>query len=144
MAELHQVDINWMEDITFEASADAHTITLDAAIESGGNDKGFRPKKLLLSALGGCTAVDVVLILRKMNVDMESFRIEVVGQLTDTHPKVYSSILLKYYFTGKNLDKSKLNRAIELSQEKYCGVTAMLKNSIDISYQIIVQESVQE
>lgn len=141
MADIHQVDIKWMEDITFEATADSHTITVDASREVGGNDRGFRPKKLLLSALGGCTAVDVVLILKKMKVDLQSLNIEVEGKLTDTPPKVYSSIILKYHFVGKDLDKEKLTRAIELSQEKYCGVTAMLKKSTDISYQIFITES---
>jgi putative redox protein len=75
-----------------------------------------------------------------MKVEIESLRIAVEGRLTDVHPKVYHTIVLKYIFKGKDLDRTKLTRAIELSQEKYCGVTAMLRTSVEIDYEIIIEE----
>lgn len=137
---VHQIDIDWIEGLEFRAKTDKHEITIDAPFEAGGEDKGIRPKMLLLASLGGCTAVDVVLILQKMKINITSLKIGVEGKLTETHPKIYESIILKYNFSGENLDYSKLQRAIELSQEKYCGVTAMLRNTVNISYEIIIED----
>lgn len=136
---IHNVDIDWIGGVAFNASADKHSITIDAPFESGGEDKGIRPKMLILASLGGCTGVDVVLILQKMKVSLTGLKITVEGKLTEHHPKVYESIILKYIFSGKDLERLKLQKAIELSQEKYCGVTAMLRNSVKISYEIIIE-----
>lgn len=135
----HNLQVNWIDGVSFNVNADSHNIIIDAPIDAGGEDKGIRPKMLVLAALGGCTGVDIVSILQKMKVTLNSFKIAVEGNLTETHPKVYESIVLKYIFSGHELDKSKLQKAIELSQEKYCGVTAMLKNSVKISYEIIIE-----
>jgi putative redox protein len=135
----HEVSINWLEGVAFESTGDGHSITIDAPFEAGGQNKGIRPKMLLLASLGGCTAVDVVLILQKMKVKLTNMRIMVEGKLTEAHPKVYESIVVKYHFSGEDLDITKLQKAIDLSQEKYCGVTAMLRNSVKISYQIIIE-----
>ncbi len=136
----HEVTINWLDGVAFTSEADGHSITIDAPFEAGGQNRGIRPKMLILASLGGCTGVDVVLILQKMKVKLTSLRIAVEGKLTEHHPKVYETILVKYYFTGEDLDIAKLEKAIDLSQEKYCGVTAMLRNSVKISYQIIVND----
>lgn len=136
----HQVDIKWIDGVAFSAEGDGHSITIDAPFESGGENKGIRPKMLILAGLGGCTAVDIVLILKKMQQNLTDLRIAVEGKLTEHHPKVYETIVLKYIFKGKDLDRAKLQKAIELSQEKYCGVTAMLRNSVKISYEIIIEE----
>lgn len=137
----HEVNIEWAGGVAFESSSAQHKIMIDAPFEAGGEDKGIRPKMLLLASLGGCTGVDVVLILQKMKVSFDSLRIAVEGRLTEKHPKVYDCILLKYYFKGTNLEREKLQRAIELSQEKYCGVTAMLRNSVNITYEIFIEAS---
>lgn len=139
----HQVDINWIDGVAFSAEGDGHRLIIDAPFESGGENKGIRPKMLILAGLGGCTAVDIVLILKKMQQSITGLHITVEGKLTEHHPKVYESIVLKYIFRGKDLDREKLLKAIELSQEKYCGVTAMLRNSVNISYEIVIEEQQQ-
>jgi putative redox protein len=130
------INVKWVEDMSFETSINDHPLILDAASEAGGNNKGPRPKPLLMVSLAGCTAMDVVSILKKMKVDIKSFNIQVEADITDEHPKRYTSVNLIYEFGGKDLPLDKIKHAIELSQEKYCGVNATLKNAIDISYEI--------
>lgn len=136
----NKVDINWMEDMAFEATVNDHKIILDAVEAVGGKDRGPRPKPLLLLSLGGCTGMDVVSMLKKMRVEYEALNIEVEGDLTDEHPKVYHSITIIYRFKGKDLPMEKLEKAISLSQERYCGVTAMLAKAAKIDYKIIVED----
>lgn len=136
----HHVDINWLDGVAFNAHADDHSLIIDAPFEAGGENKGIRPKMLLLASLGGCTGVDVVLILKKMKVNLKDLRISVEGHLTENHPRIYETINIKYIFRGYDLDRDKLKKAIDLSQEKYCGVTAMLKNTVKIDYEIVIEE----
>ncbi|HLO91804.1 MAG: OsmC family protein [Chloroflexota bacterium] len=137
---IHQVDINWIDGLAFNAHADDHSIVIDAPFEAGGQNRGIRPKMLVLASLGGCTGVDIILILKKMKVNLKDLKISVEGKLTDNHPKIYETITLKYIFKGYGLDLSKLEKAIQLSQEKYCGVTAMLEKSVKIDYKIVIEE----
>jgi putative redox protein len=130
------INVKWTGDMAFEAMIDEHRILLDARPEVGGNNKGPRPKSLLMVSLAGCTGMDVISILKKMKVEVTGFHIRVIGDLTEEHPKRYTSLKLVYEFTGINLPLDKLQRAIELSQEKYCGVTATLKGAVDMSYEI--------
>jgi len=89
--------------------------------------------------LGGCTGMDVVSMLKKMRVEFESLNIEVEGELTDEHPKVYHTITINYIFKGKGLPMEKLEKAVNLSQDRYCGVTAMLNPAAKIEHKIIVE-----
>ncbi|HPT79295.1 MAG TPA: OsmC family protein [Candidatus Atribacteria bacterium] len=100
---------------------------------------GPSPKKLLLAGLIGCTGIDVVSILKKMQVEPESLAIEAEAESSNEHPKVYTSIKLTFKFTGDNLPIDKLEKAVSLSQEKYCGVAAMLKKTAPIEYKVVVQ-----
>ncbi|HLN53416.1 MAG TPA: OsmC family protein [Lentimicrobium sp.] len=134
----HNIEINWLDGVAFTVEGDGNKIITDSPVEAGGGNRGIRPKMLLLASLGSCTAVDIVVIARKMQMNLKKLKIEVEGNLTETHPKVYESIVLKYIFTGEGLIREKLIKAIDLSQGKYCGVTAMLKNSVDISYEVII------
>ncbi|HAH59797.1 MAG: OsmC family protein [Lentimicrobium sp.] len=135
----HQVNMHWAGKMAFEASAARHTIRIDVDEEKGGEDSGFRPKMLSLASLGGCTGMDVISILKKMKVEPREFSIEVEGELSDDLPQIYNNIHLKYIFRGDSLPEDKLNKAITLSQEKYCGVTAMLKHASHITWEIINQ-----
>ncbi len=126
--------------MAFEATVNGHKIMIDAAGEVGGNDRGPRPKPMLLLALGGCTGMDVVSILKKMRVEFDGLNIEVEGELTEEHPKVYHTLTLVYKFKGKGLDMDKLEKAVSLSQERYCGVTAMLNKAARIDHRIEVEE----
>ena len=125
--------------MAFEIEQDGHTFVVDADASVGGADRGPRPKALLLSGLAGCTGMDVASILSKMKMPYDTMKIEIDANLTDEHPRVYDSIHLKYILTGGNLDRGKIEKAITLSQEKYCGVTAMLAKVADISYELIIE-----
>jgi len=129
--------VTWTSGMSFKSEQDGHDIILDASKEFGGTDSGARPKTLLLSALGGCTAMDVVSILNKMRVDFTGLKIHVSAELTEEHPKVFKLIHLKYVFSGNDLPKDKLEKAVTLSQEKYCGVSAMLIKACPITYEIV-------
>ncbi len=125
--------------MAFEATVDGHKIMIDAVEAVGGKDRGPRPKPLLLLSLGGCTGMDVVSILKKMRVEFEGLNIEVEGDLTEEHPKVYQTLTLVYKFKGKDLPLDKLEKAVSLSQERYCGVTAMLNKAAKIDHRIEVE-----
>lgn len=134
------VHVKWAGNMAFEANADNFGIMLDAKPEDGGLNKGPRPKQLLMVSLAGCTSMDVISILRKMQIRPESFNTFVEGELAEEHPKRYMSMHIVYEFRGKDLPYDKLKRAVELSQEKYCGVSATLKKAIELTYEIRITE----
>lgn len=136
----NKVTLNWTEEMSFDAHVNDHKIILDAAEAVGGKDRGPRPKPLMLVSLGGCTAMDVTSILKKMRVDYEALNIEVEGELTEEHPKYYHTLFIRYKFKGKDLPMDKLEKAVSLSQERYCGVTAMLEKAAEVKHEIIVEE----
>ena len=125
--------------MSFDAEVNGFNIKLDAAEAVGGKNKGPRPKPLLLVSLGGCTAMDVVSILKKMRVEYDTFNMEINADMTDEHPKYYHTIHLKYIFSGKDLPMAKLEKAVDLSQERYCGVSAMLGKVAKIQTEIVVE-----
>jgi len=127
-------------NMAFEMDLDGHTLITDATPEVGGEDLGPRPKVLLLAGLIGCTGIDVVSILNKMKVKPDDFNIEVKAEESEEHPKVYTKIHLVYLFKGKDLPQDKIERAVSLSQEKYCGVSAMLDKAAPITYEIKIEE----
>jgi putative redox protein len=130
------VDVHWTNDTVFEADVYGHKITMDLDIESGGQNKGPKPKPLLLVALAGCTGMDVVSILKKMRVEPDYFNIKAEGDVTEEHPKHYTRIHLVYEFQGKDLPMDKLEKAISLSQEKYCGISETLRKTVTITSEI--------
>ena len=136
----HNVNTSWVGKMKFDSEVSGHHIILDAAEEVGGENAGPRPKELMLSALEGCTGMDVVSILKKMKVELDAFDIKIEADLTEEHPKVYSKMHIIYQFKGKDLDMEKLQKAIRLSQENYCGVSAMYRKAMEVSYEIIVND----
>ncbi len=135
----NNIECKWLGGMAFESDINSHKIILDAEIEVGGENKGAAPKKLLLAGLAGCTGMDVISILKKMRVEPTYFNVSVDGELTEEHPKIYNRIHLVYTFKGENLPIDKIEKAINLSQERYCGVTAMLLKSSEITHEIILQ-----
>jgi putative redox protein len=133
---IHESILKWTGEMAFETELDGHKLTIDAADEAGGHNAGMRPKKLMLTALAGCTGMDVISILKKMKIVPVEFNVLVDGKVTEDHPKQYESMHIVYEFKGDNLPMDKLIKAIELSQEKYCGVSALYKKAIKISYEI--------
>lgn len=130
------VDVTWKNNMLFEAFIGDHKILLDAGIESGGENKGPRPKPFMLVALGGCTGMDIVSILKKMRVNYDYFNVRVEGDLTEEHPKHFYSINIIYEFKGNDIDLSKVDKAINLSMERYCGVSAVYKKALNLTYEI--------
>ncbi len=135
------ITAKWLGNLAFEGSVGGHKITIDAGRSGGGEDRGARPKSLMLLALAGCTGIDVISILKKMRVEVENLNITVEGNLTEEYPKYYHSMHVIYEFTGKNLPPDKLQKAVELSEEKYCGVSAVYKKAVKMTSEIKIIES---
>ena len=141
MAE-HKAVLKQLQGMTLLGKADSnHWVTMDGPENFGGSNGAIRPKELLLLGLGGCTASDVTAILQKKRVKVDDFEIQISAESTETHPKVYTKINLEYIFTGKDIKEKDVERAIELSQTTYCGVTAMLEKSIEITHSFTIKES---
>ncbi len=141
MAEKHVIKTEWKGNLAFEADVNGHKVIMDATEEAGGENSGPSPKKLQLVALSGCTGMDVVSILKKMRVEIEKCNIEVQGDVTEEHPKQYSKMHVIYEFTGKNLPLDKLEKAVGMSEEKYCGVGALYRKAIEVTSEIRIVES---
>ncbi len=130
------IELNWLDQMSFEAQIDQYKITIDALPQNGGQEKGPRPKPLMMVALAGCTAMDVVGILKKMRLEVEAFHITVEGETRDEFPKDFLSMHVIYHFKGKDLPLEKLEKAVELSRDKYCGATVTLARAIPITHEI--------
>jgi putative redox protein len=137
----HTVKTSWLGKMAFEAKVNDLPVLIDSTAEFGGENKGPRPKELLLASVSGCTGMDVVSILKKMQIELESFNMEVEADITEEHPKHYTKMHLIYEFKGKNLDRAKLEKAVTLSQDKYCGVSYMFKKFLEFTYEIRIIES---
>lgn len=132
--------VKQVKGITFVGKTDSnHWITMDGPEEFGGSNAGIRPKELILISLAGCTGSDVASILSKKRVKLDGFEMNITADVAEEHPQVFTKIHLEYVFYGKNLPVKELERAIELSQTKYCSVTAMLQKAMPIehSYRIV-------
>jgi putative redox protein len=130
------VNVEWIEKMHFVGDIDGFKIDVDASVESGGENSAPRPKPLMMVALGGCTGMDVVSILKKMQVNFTGLNIRLEGTTSEEHPKRYTAMKIIYELKGENLPIDKINRAIELSQEKYCGVLAVYKEVMDITTEV--------
>jgi putative redox protein len=131
--------LEWNENMKFTAyTPSGHEVTLDSAVNSGGDDSAARPMELLLVSLVGCTAMDVISILKKMKASPESFHVEVEYERAPEHPKIYTKIHLKYIFKNAP-SREKAKKAVELSQNKYCSVSAMLKKASNVSYELVFE-----
>lgn len=124
--------------MSFDAHIDDFTIKIDTTNEMGGNNAGASPKKLLLAGLAGCSGMDVVTILKKMQQPLSWFNIKVDAIVANDHPKIYTNIRIEYQFKQSDgLDCEKVSRAVQLSQDTYCGVAAMLRKSSDLEFSIV-------
>lgn len=132
-----KVIANWKEALAFDVVSDnGHHITLDTTIENGSLNSGMSPKKLVLAGLCGCSGMDVVDILRKMKVPFTKVEVAAEAEQSDEHPKVFTKIEMVYRADVAHEQVDQLNRAVALSQEKYCGVSAMLEKNCPITYRI--------
>jgi len=132
--------VKQLQGLTFSAKTSSnHWVMMDGPEDFGGSNAAIRPKELLLVALGGCTGSDVASILQKKRIQVDNFEMNITADSTDDHPKVYTKMHVEYVFHGKEIKEKDVERAIELSQTKYCGVTAMFEKAMEIthSYKIV-------
>ena len=134
------VHVNWVEGMSFEVEVGGYKIMIDSEPESGGIHKGPKPKPLMMVALAGCTGMDVVALLRKMRVDFEAINITVEGDLAEEHPRKFNKMHVIFEIKGKNLDLTKIEKALALSKDKYCGVSASYKDIMELTYEIRMVE----
>lgn len=133
------VVVNWIGSKQFEATnEEGAQFKMDAKKKSGGSGDYASPTDHLLAATAGCTGIDIVSILEKMRQPIRALRIEVEGTQEENHPKYFSSIMLRYILEGDNIDRAKVEQAVELSQDKYCSVRASLTEKCKVSTEIVI------
>jgi len=135
------ITTRWLNDLAFEAEVDGHKLYMDSSMEHGGKNTGPRPKPLMMVALAGCTGMDVVSILKKMKMDFEDFSVEAEGDVTEDHPKRFEGMKLIYRIKGKNIKRSNVEKAVNLSKTRYCGVSANYEKAFRITHEIIIEET---
>ncbi|MBK5210320.1 MAG: OsmC family protein [Flavobacteriaceae bacterium] len=133
---INKIEVSWKGEMLFESVAPEGSVMIDAAEESGGQGKGLRPKAMMLTSLAGCTAMDVASLLKKMRAEVEDFKIEVEANLTDEHPKFYDKVKVTYRFYDKDFQKDKIEKAVNLSVERYCGVIHMFRQFAEVTTEI--------
>jgi len=133
----HEISCEWKSDMAFTAKVGGHHIPLDADESVGGKNSGPMPKPLLLVSLAGCTGMDVISILKKMREPVSYFNVRVQGDLTEEHPKTYTAVKIIYEFKASDgLKDENVRKAIALSQDRYCGVSALLKKAIPVDFEV--------
>ena len=134
--EKEVVNTKWLNNMSFETEINGHKIVIDADSDVGGDDLGPRPKPFMLAALGGCTGMDVVSILKKMRVEIKSLNVKVEGSLTEEHPRHFYKMHVIYEIEGENLPMEKVKKAVSLSEDRYCGVSAVYKEALELTSEI--------
>ncbi len=132
----HIVNTSWKGNMLFDSNVSGHSVMMDSTPAGGGEDKGSRPKELMLAALAGCSGMDVVSILKKMRVEFTGLNIRIEANVTAEHPKHYDRMHVIYEFTGNGLPIDQLTKAVELSQNRYCGVAFVYKKAMEMTYEI--------
>ena len=132
----HQVTTKWLGNRTFESTNPGGMIKIDSDTEFGGNNDGLRPKAMMLASLAGCSGIDIASLVEKMRAEIDTFTIDVEGDLTEEHPKFYHTVRVAYNFFGNDLDQTKLQKIVDLSVEKYCGVMEMFRHFAKIEVKI--------
>ncbi len=133
----HEASIRWAGRMTFVGRAGSnHLLPMDSGPDFGGDSSATKPMELLLLGLGGCTGMDIVPLLKKMRQEVTGVELNITAERTEEHPRVYSRIDIEYVVAGRGLEEEKVKRAVELSQERYCSVSAMLKKACPVNYTI--------
>lgn len=134
------ISAKWLNGLAFEAEVDGHKIYMDSAQEHGGKNTGPRPKPLMMVALAGCTGMDVAAVLKKMKEEVEELTIEVEGDVTEEHPKRFEGMKVIYRVKGKGINRKNVEKAVNLSVTRYCGVSANYAEAFPITHEIIIEE----
>ena len=130
------ISLEWNEGMSFVADVAGYKIAIDSDPEFGGQDKGPKPKPLMMVALAGCTGMDLVSLMNKMRIEYDSLNIIIEGDLTEEHPKHFTKMKVIYEIGGKDIDLKKVEKAVNMSQDKYCGVSYSYKKAMEIEYEI--------
>ncbi len=133
---VHEIETQWMGKMQFNALINGHTVIMDAPERVGGEDLGPIPKPFILSALSGCTGMDIVAILHKANKPVSNFNMKVTGTISKKPPVEYTDIHLVYEFEGPEENREAALNAVTDSQEKYCGVSHMLKKALPVTWEV--------
>lgn len=142
MSTTNHITTKWLGNMAFESNnPSGNNLTIDIAKEDGGDGQGYRPKALMLAGLAGCSGLDVVSLVKKMKLELAEFTIETIANLTDEHPKYYDAVTIEYHFHGANLDEKKLQKAVDLSVDKYCGVMEMFRRFANLEIKTIFHHS---
>ncbi|HKU13947.1 MAG TPA: OsmC family protein [Steroidobacteraceae bacterium] len=129
--------VRWVQDAMFLGeSGSGHPVVMDGAPDAGGRNMGVRPMEMLLLGLGGCTAFDVVMILKRGREPVTGCVVEMDAERAATEPKVFTRIAMRYHVSGRGLDRKKVERAVSLSAEKYCSATAIITKTAQLSHEI--------
>ncbi|MBO8140830.1 MAG: OsmC family protein [Firmicutes bacterium] len=137
------VTVGFRGGMAFESRGPSgHAILLDAAAEAGGADSAARPMEALLAALGSCSGIDVVHILRKMRIPFDGLEIRIDAARRDEHPRIFTGIDLEYVVRGRGLaaKRARVEEAVRLSQEKYCSVAGMLRPAAELRYRVTIED----
>lgn len=130
----------WKENMVFESdNPSGETLFIDAPDE-GIENKGLRPKALMLSSLAGCSGLDVVSLLKKMRAEVDDFKMVVHGELTEEHPRYYHKVVIAYHFYGSDLQEDKINKAVKLSVDQYCGVMEMFRKFAKVTTEVYLHK----
>lgn len=132
----HEIDVQWMGKMQFNALVNGHTIIMDGPERAGGEDNGPIPKPFVLTALAGCTGMDIAVILKKAGKEVDDFNIRVIGETSKRAPIEYIAVHVVYDFKGLRENKEAVLNAVTDSQEKYCGVSSMLKKALPVTWEI--------
>lgn len=132
----HEIDVQWMGKMQFNALVNGHTIIMDGPERAGGEDNGPIPKPFILTALAGCTGMDIAAILRKTGKEAEDLNIKVTGEISKRAPIEYTAVHIVYDFRGLPENKEAALNAVTDSQEKYCGVSSMLKKALPVTWEV--------
>ncbi|MCD6577602.1 MAG: OsmC family protein [Anaerolineaceae bacterium] len=134
-----EAKVIWNKRMSFEGTSDSEfKVPLGASPNVGGDNDGFRPMELIAIGLAGCTAMDVISILRKKRQEVSSFEVKVHADLNDEHPKVFNRLAIEYIISGKDISKEAVERAVELSANKYCPAQAMFKKVVPMELKVII------
>lgn len=137
-----KVEVKWIDGMRFVAIPESgHAVVMDSSEDKGGLDSGPRPMELLLISLAGCTGMDVIYILKKMRVQVQGFELKIDAERKQEHPRYYSKVHVKYVFYGKDIPEDKVKQAIELSQHKYCSVSATMRAVGELTYSFEIKEA---
>ncbi len=137
-----KVEVDWTGGISFEAIADSgHKVLMDASPAAGGENKGSRPMELLLMGLGGCSSIDVMLMLQKSRQDVTDCKAVIEAERADAVPAVFTHIHVHFIVTGRGLSSKHVERAVKLSAEKYCSASIMLAKAVEITHDYEILET---